>query len=296
MVQRWIARLSFLLFGIAGLGAIFVWFKLSGGFIPRTDLETLAGRLEPSFRVAMPDAATFGPGPYPAILLFHGCGGLTRNGKPRPVTDDYARLAAESGAIAVTVDSFGPRDIDEEKAQSAVCSGWILRGAERAADVAASIAAVRKRDDVDGAWLALAGWSHGSWTIMDALTFNYVDNRPHGLTDAVAGALAGVRFVFLGYPHCAFPARTRSHGWAHEIPALAMLGENDELTPKEPCLEAFETVSDNGGDIKVTIMPGATHAFDERDLENHPDFVFDPDATAMSHSSFVQAIETYLKP
>lgn len=294
-MRRWVLRGLILILVLAASGGGFVWFKLSGGFVPRTSVADLSKKLSPAFRIDKPDPAVFGPGPYPAVLLYHGCGGLTRKGKRRPVTDIYARLANDLGAVAITVDSFSPRGITEAEAQARVCSGWILRGAERAADIIASLTAARSMDFVDPDRLALAGWSHGSWTVMDMLTFDGTSDRPHGLADPAPDALAGVRFIFLAYPHCGFPARTARNGWVYDIAAIAVLGENDTLTPAEDCLTAFDRVRADGGHVDVQIMPNATHAFDEADLVDHAAFRYDPDAAAKSHALYQTAIGNYLK-
>jgi dienelactone hydrolase len=44
-----------------------------------------------------------GDGPFPAVVLLHGCGGIVKN------NDDWAERLTSWGYVALQVDSFGPR-------------------------------------------------------------------------------------------------------------------------------------------------------------------------------------------
>lgn len=294
MILRWIIRGSFAIAVLILAGGGYLWFKLDGGFVPRTTLEALAARLEPAIAVSRPDPATFGPGPYPAVILLHGCGGLIRDGKRRPVTDTYAGLANEIGVLAITVDSFGPRGIDERTAIDQICSGWWMRGMERAGDVVAALAIAKQMTEVDPNRLAVAGWSHGSWAAMELLTIDFDEERPHGFTESVTNPLEGLRFMFLAYPHCGFPARTNARGWVEDVAAYAVLVENDTITPEEHCVAAFDRVNAEGGNVRVEMMTGATHAFDESDLVDHPRLRYNPKAAALSHALFQEGLRKFL--
>src|SRR5262245_20073369 len=46
-----------------------------------------------------------GPGPFPAVVIMHGCGGLS------PQLERWARWFADRGYIGMVVDSFGPRQV-----------------------------------------------------------------------------------------------------------------------------------------------------------------------------------------
>src|SRR5215469_10289329 len=50
-----------------------------------------------------------GTGPFPTVLLIHGCGGLHGDKGPNPIMDEYARSALEAGWAAAILDSYGPR-------------------------------------------------------------------------------------------------------------------------------------------------------------------------------------------
>ncbi|HCK83816.1 MAG TPA: prolyl oligopeptidase, partial [Hyphomonadaceae bacterium] len=66
--------------------------------------ETLDQRialLAPHFAVTQPA----GDGPFPVLIMLHGCGG------PRPFTGPMTKVAVSAGAAVVNVDSFAPRGI-----------------------------------------------------------------------------------------------------------------------------------------------------------------------------------------
>ncbi|KAK0350373.1 hypothetical protein LTR94_029295 [Friedmanniomyces endolithicus] len=115
---------------------------------PMDDLKSRWARLEPHVSVVGPDDDL----PRPAVLLFHGCGGL-RSHLPR-----YAEAAKARGWRAFIVDSYGPRGWGRAFTLTAVCTGLALRGYERAGDVLAAIQGISQRPDVDETKLTLAGW------------------------------------------------------------------------------------------------------------------------------------------
>ena len=123
------------------------------------DLKRRWARLEPHMTVVGPDDAA----PRPAVLLFHGCGGL-RDHLPR-----YAEVAKAAGWRAFVIDSYGPRGWGRAFTLTAVCTGLSFRGYERAGDVLAAIQGVSARPDVDATRLSLGGWSHGGWAIMGSV-------------------------------------------------------------------------------------------------------------------------------
>jgi dienelactone hydrolase len=150
-----------------------------------TPMDTLNQRwakLEPHTTVVGPDDDR----PRPAVLLFHGCGGL-RDHLPK-----YAAAARAAGWRAFTVDSYASRGFSRAYALATVCTGMTLRGDKRAGDILATIHGISARPDVDASRIALAGWSHGGWGIMEAMS---ADRRPKslGLADPGEVSLDGIK-------------------------------------------------------------------------------------------------------
>ena len=209
-------------------------------------------RLAPNVRAWGPDDGA----PRPAVLLFHGCGGM-REHLPR-----YAEAAVAAGWRAFAPDSFTPRGWSRTFALSLVCTGVMLRGSERAGDVLAAIHGVSRRADVDPQRLVLSGWSHGGWAIMDLMTMALERPGEAGLSDPGAQALDGVRGLALYYPYVGPGALTRLRPWRHTPRALAVIARDDHLTTVSGARYVHARVAASGCEVETWVADG-THAFDE---------------------------------
>lgn len=257
---------------------VFVHGALAGWWIRKGAVAALAARLGPAMTLYRPE----GEGPFPAVLQLSGCGGPTK-----AIQHDYAKAAQAAGVIGVVLDSHGPRGISYRKSLTTVCRGRLLRGGERAGDVVAGLAALRATPGVDASRLAVAGWSHGAWAIMDLLAMRLPAEQPHNLKDASPDAWAGVKGIYLTYPFCSFPALSLSRGWAKtDLPVDVLMVENDRLAKNADQRKALAKARASGARIAEETWPGLTHAFDEVDHEPNSGLVPDPDATARAHKRF----------
>lgn len=215
-------------------------------------LSTRWARLEPHVTVVGPDDDR----PRPTALLFHGCGGL-RGHLPR-----YAEAAKAKGWRAVIVDSYAPRGWSRQFAMAIVCTGLLLRGWERAGDIVAAIQGVSARPDVDASTLVLAGWSHGGWGIMEAMSADRDRAGALGLVDAQAVSLEAVKATYLAYPYVGVAALNRMRPWRHCPRTLAVVAARDHLTTVRNAERVHAMVRNCGADVEVWIADG-THSFDE---------------------------------
>jgi dienelactone hydrolase len=120
-----------------------------------------------------------GPGPFPAIILAHTCGGVS------PHTDVWGKLLVSWGYLVLAPDSFGPRGV------KAVCTTpTAVTPNMRIADIAGALDYLATRPDVVKGKIGIIGHSHGgSTTIRSA-------QKLFGL--AQRGLAAGVAY----YPGC----------------------------------------------------------------------------------------------
>lgn len=109
----------------------------------------------PHLQVFLPE----GGGRRPAVLLFHGCGGV------KPSLPRRAEEFVEQGYVAMIVDSFAGRNTDWER----VCDGLEMLGDQRAADVLVGLQYARSHPRVDVDRLFIAGYSHGGWAVLETL-------------------------------------------------------------------------------------------------------------------------------
>ena len=235
---------------------------------PKESLAIRADRLSPDFKVVKPDHARFGSGPYPTTIMMHGCGD-----KDGPQID-YANVAAAHGVASIIVDYYSARRINKPQALALVCAGLRLWGRERAGDICAALFWARQQDWVDGEALSLSGWSHGGWSVMDALALGPDVGKYARLTDLNDAVLDGVGSAFLVYPWCGTGTQTLSRGWVKPVRAFMLLAEKDKVAGVRAPLRALEAAQKSGAQVDSLIYPSATHSFDEKFTFN-PSFIYD---------------------
>jgi dienelactone hydrolase len=207
----------------------------------------------------LPNTVIVGPADdrkRPAVILFHGCGGM------RAHLPLYAEAARAAGWRAFIVDSYAPRGWGRLFALSLVCTGAILRGNERAGDVLAAIKGVSARPDVDADKIAVAGWSHGGWSIMELLAAPRTQAGELGVPDAGSVSLDGIKGAFLVYPYVGLFALARMRPWRHRPKTEVIISRSDHLTTVRNAERVFEVQSRQGVALETWIAEG-THSFDE---------------------------------
>ncbi len=177
-----------------------------------------------------------GPGPHPAVILLHGCGGRDdRRGEMTARDADWARRLAGAGFIVAAPESFGSRGLGQ---QCTVRERTVTPGRERRSDALAVREWLAAQPGVRAEAIALMGFSHGGSTVLHAAD--------------LPGFAAFVAF----YPGCR-PLLGKS-GWAPAAPMLLLIGAADDWTPAAPCgaLAAAHPA------ITYRAYPGAHHGFD----------------------------------
>jgi len=215
----------------------------------------------------------------PAMLLFHGCGGI------RPHVHAYAQAAAATGIRAYTVDSFAPRGWNRTFATSLICTGAVMQGYERSGDVLAMLWGLKQDPRVDMDRVMLTGFSHGGWSIMDLMTEPLKRAGEAKLTDPDPTLADRVKALFLVYPYINFPARSNTNTWLRTPRTFAVLAEKDHLTPLKHSRKVFARIRAAGGDVG-TLELNATHAFDEDDNKGGI-MAFSPEAMQASMDAMV---------
>jgi dienelactone hydrolase len=190
-----------------------------------------------------------GDGPFPAVVMLHGCSGLwTKSGKLRRRPAFWSQYLSARGYLVLMADSFRPRGL------GSLCSVRerpVLPNRERPFDAYGALAFLQARSDVDPARVALIGWSNGAmtmlWTVMEEASA-----RPAGLTHDFRAAVGF-------YPGCTAVLR---RGFATRIPTLLQLGGADDWTPAKPCLRLVAKAKKARIPIDADVYPGAYHNFD----------------------------------
>lgn len=222
-----------------------------------------------------------GPGPFPTVLLVHGCGGLHGAKGPNPIMDEYARSAVEAGWAAAILDSYSPRRWEAPWARRRVCTGLLLQGYRRAADVLAGLDLLQADPRVDAHRLRIASWSHGGWAVGDLVTL------PDPGDGSLRRTMAAVEGVYFTYPYCGFPSQGSRRAWTWSGDVRFVFAESDTVQSEAGCRPMLERARKGGSHVEVVVFPGVTHAFDERVKSAGSTFRFDPAATARAHQEFI---------
>ncbi len=221
-----------------------------------------------------------GKGPYPAVVLFHGCGGVSAN------VPAWAQWLQSEGYAALVVDSFQGRGLRNLCADSRP-----LMPAVRAADVYAAAAKLTSMGVVDGGRIAAMGFSHGGGTVLAAW-------RTHTTHPDVK-----LRALIALYPGCGSQQRPPSDA----APLLILAGGKDDWTPAESCQTLADTAREAGRPVTIVIYPDARHHFDGAHLKR-PVFVsvarggkgatveYNPKAHEEAEKQVKQFLAAQLKP
>jgi dienelactone hydrolase len=158
---------------------------------PTAQLQAVPGypddaqRLTLIGRLYLPDAMAHGTGPYPAVVIMHGSGGvwsndLIANGLSNQF-EEWGELLSDLGYLALFPDSYNPRGIPgnfasrrphhDPNIDDHLCSP----NYERPKDVVAALTYLVTRQDFDGSNVALMGFSHGAQTALNAMLDPSVD-------------------------------------------------------------------------------------------------------------------------
>jgi dienelactone hydrolase len=237
---------------------------------PKDALAQRWALLSPTMEVARPA----GPGPFPTVLMFHGCGGR------RDFLKLYMDACAAAGVMAVSFDSLTPRAIGRTRALTTVCTGVELPGWERAGDVLAAIWAADRIPGVDPVRLGLMGWSHGGWAIMDLMTMALTKPGEAGIADPDPALLDRVKALVLAYPYCGPGALSQLRPWRRARDIFAFVGDRDSVAMPSLCRRALRTAERAGSTVELWHPAGVTHAFDEEGSGPFQRFRFDGEATS----------------
>lgn len=201
-----------------------------------------------------------GPGPHPAVIVLHGCGG-------RGLSQlDWAWRLNQWGYAVLIPDSMTPRGV---KTVCAPENQPRVTARDRVGDVGSAVAWLRTRSDIDPARIAVLGQSHGGSTAVLATQRAY---EGFGLSAAID---------YYG------PCREPEHHGA--VPLLVLAGEADDWGHPAARCRAYQTSLTPGRTMEVHTYPGVYHGFENARLHRtmHTGHILDHDHPA-AEDSFVR--------
>ena len=200
-----------------------------------------------------------GKGPFPAVVMMHGCGGAyARQGSLNARHQMWGEYLAEHGYVALMLDSFTPRGIKELCTQK--FSDRTLKEADRVGDAYATLRFLRGQVDVDAKRIGILGWSHGGGSVL--ATISKLPKRGSE-SEHDEGFAAAVSF----YPGCTSKSKAadKFHPYA---PLLLLIGEADDWTPAEPCKSLAAAAAGRGEPMRIVTYPDTYHDFDNPGIKS----------------------------
>ena len=174
-----------------------------------------------------------GKGPFPTIILLHGCDGI------QPFQEQWTKDLAALGYVALLVDSHGPRGIGDD------CPNWPPTANDRAFDAYGALRYLRGLPEVDAARIGVLGWDTGGTAAIRVL-------QVHGVQQFVPERFAvGIAL----YPIERFHPPVSA-------PALILIGDKDDCTPAARVERAAREGEPTPIPLQVEIVTNATHGFD----------------------------------
>jgi len=254
------------------------------------DVERVNALLRPHDRVYRPD----GEGPFPTVLLFHGCSGPTPAHEKMWadffVGHQFAVLAVDShtGRNIAVSGHEKPGTIDWQE----VCDLNLLTGDERAGDIVASIDHARSLSFVDSDNLVAVGFSHGAFSIWQTLVQASQEKAPVGFSEWPASGVHGLKSAILFYGPCL-------KDWSVNVPTLALMAEADQYIDEAMCVDFSVRNAKRTVPFAYHIFSGATHTFDHE--KPNPSNVaagsrYDEKATRKSQDLILGHISAHIRP
>ena len=234
-----------------------------------------------------------GPGPFPAVVQMHGCGGVEAQ------SFRWARWLAAHGYAALVVDSFRPRHV----------KGDCRTGPDeppitaRFDDAFGALRYLQTRPDIRGDRVGVIGWSQGGVYAIAVVNGPSLERaRRRGVALPAVGFAASVGV----YPGGCFSLVKEQV----VRPLLVLIGEADDWTPAATCREMVDAMRSRGADATIVTYPGAYHYFDVEgqrreilaDVENDnrpggygATVAYQPEAAADAHRRIEQFLARHLR-
>ncbi|HET7876193.1 MAG TPA: dienelactone hydrolase family protein [Methylomirabilota bacterium] len=192
-------------------------------------------------RLVKPD----GPGPFPAAVLLHGCGGVD------PYLYGWADWLAARGYVALVVDSFGPRQ------EAGTCRSDPDEApiTARLDDAIGALKYLQSQPFVLPDRIAAIGWSQGGVYAIAVINGPSLERaRRRGVEIPATGFAAAIGIYPGGCSSLAGEQVVR--------PLLVLIGEADDWTLAHECRAMVEAMRGRGADASLVLYPGAHHYFD----------------------------------
>ncbi len=257
-IRRYIANLTICLASL--WFGIFLIASSSYAAFEQVQFESLKNKTKISAYLMRPKGA----GPFPAVVMLHGCGGMGYSGTVKSIYSSWAKLFVEDGMAALVVDSAGSRGLGP------TCGRQPERRKMyrlRPFDAYGALAYLQTQSFIDPERIGLVGWSQGGGvtllTIVDQSIARPNPKPPHDFAVSAIfyPALCNDRLQSRPF------TKVAPNSWSTKIPLLVLQGGADNWTPPEPCVSFIDATRERGSPVSIIVFPGAYHSFDAPGLK-----------------------------
>ncbi|RZJ26785.1 MAG: hypothetical protein EOO54_01625 [Haliea sp.] len=203
--------------------------------------EGLGAMTALSNRVFKPAGA--GPGPLPAVVLVHTCGGVLNTH-----IRQHAQELLAAGYVVLVQDSHGPRNF-------VTCREKAIPFAVGVMDAYAGLASLAALPLVDKQRIYLAGYSYGGFAAAMA-------SSPQSA--ATFASPLRFRAAVAHYANCTRPSGAQVVLRDIDKPLLMLMGERDTEALPAACFPLLEQLKAGGAPVEWHVYPGATHGWDKQ--------------------------------
>jgi dienelactone hydrolase len=176
-----------------------------------------------------------GNGPFPAVVMIHGCRGVL------PFLDNWAEYLADLGVATLIVDSYSTRDLNDE------CNN-IHGSQDQSSDAYGALEYLAGIDRIDAERIGLLGW--GQSPVVGIME-----------TDGVEQFFTAKFWAAVGlYVNCGYFTQGMVYA-----PTLLVVAGKDDWSKTGRCADSVTAGRKNGSPIFLVEYPDALHSFDDPD-------------------------------
>lgn len=209
-----------------------------------------------------------GEGPFPAVVVLHGCTGLFPS-----VRKTWSERLSSWGYVALFVDSFSTRGIHETCDQHGLLT-------DRVYDAYGALEFLSKLSFVDPRRIALSGSSAGGTTTLEAVQAGGAERL---MERKFKAAIAY-------YPNCSVANGDMA------VPTLILIGELDDWNPAKKCQEMVAERGGKASAVQLEVFKGARHAFASPGLKaGTEDYGHRVEYNAAAADQSVSDVQAFLK-
>lgn len=196
------------------------------------------GVLNPGDRIQGDLARPEGAGPFPAVIVLHGCAGM-HDATKQKLADELVAW----GYVVLFVDSYATRRVDHACTSSALAMFF-----RRRPDAYGALLFLADQTFVDPRRVAAVGFSAGA-----RVSLFLAETNALGLFDPPSNLRFRAAAAF--YPPCEEAAARP------EIPTLIFVGALDDWTPAADCSHKIASWGNDGPPVELVVYPDAYHGF-----------------------------------